>query len=153
MASTVLDQEPTAAIDQEREQLAEVDRLLEMRAPLELVADQGEHVQIPTTVQKLFHQLVHLLAQGHVVTLVPATRQLTTQQAADILNVSRPFLVQLLERGDIPFTRSGTHRRIRFEDLMAYKHTRDARQVEALNELAQLSQEFGLYGTQHNSAR
>ncbi|HEY7832450.1 MAG TPA: helix-turn-helix domain-containing protein [Ktedonobacterales bacterium] len=76
---------------------------------------------------------------------MPLNKELTTQEAADLLNVSRPFLIKLLEQGGVPFAKTGSHRRIRFSDLMAYKHRRDADRQRALARLTQMSQEVGLY--------
>jgi excisionase family DNA binding protein len=71
--------------------------------------------------------------------------RLTTQQAADFLNVSRPYLIGLLEADEIPYRRVGTHRRIRFEDLREYRRRDDLKRLQAADELTQLSQELGLY--------
>jgi excisionase family DNA binding protein len=71
--------------------------------------------------------------------------ELTTQEAADLLNVSRPFLIGLLENSQLPHHKVGTHRRVRFADLITYKRRRDAESEEALRELAVLSQEMKLY--------
>ena len=73
------------------------------------------------------------------------TCELTTQQAADMLNVSRPFLVKLLEEGKMPFTKTGTHRRVLFTDLMEYKQRRNAKRRETLAVITQLGQEMGDY--------
>jgi excisionase family DNA binding protein len=70
---------------------------------------------------------------------------LTTQQAADFLNVSRPYFIRLLEQGAIPHTKTGSHRRVRLDDVLAYKRQRDAERRRALDDLVALSQEMGLY--------
>ena len=90
-------------------------------------------------------EAVHLLAQGNGVRILPVTTELTTQQAADLLNVSRPFVVKLLETKQIPFHKAGTHRRIILKDLLSYKARRDAHAHEVLDELVAQAQELGLY--------
>jgi excisionase family DNA binding protein len=84
------------------------------------------------------------LADGNAVKVVPVHAELTTQEAADMLNVSRPHLVKLLEDGVLPFHRTGKHRRVRFADLMQYKDVRDRASEEAMAELARQAQESGM---------
>ena len=100
---------------------------------------------MPPSVYALLTRVVHELARGNAVTVVPIHAELTTQQAADLLNVSRPFLVKLLEAREIPFHRAGTHRRIRLDDLMAYRERRSRGRRTALAEMAREAQEMGLY--------
>ena len=82
---------------------------------------------------------------GPRVTVVPIGKELTTQQAADLLNVSRQYLVRLLDEGKVPFTKTGKHRRLRMEDVLAFKQTRDKDRKTALDRLTELSEEFGGY--------
>jgi len=93
----------------------------------------------------LLGQIVSQLTHGNAVRVASIHEELTTQEAADILNVSRPYLIKLLEEGTIPFVKTGTHRRIRFNDLMEYKRYRDVERTRAINEIAQFSQDAGLY--------
>jgi len=104
----------------------------------------GKPIELDESFLDLLREIVYALVQGQVVTVVSGERELTTQEAADILNVSRPFLVKLLDSKEVPYVKTGTHRRIRFSDLMKFKRIRDARRREGLTRLTQLSQELGL---------
>jgi excisionase family DNA binding protein len=93
-------------------------------------------------VTRLVLDLLRSIGKGEAGALVPFGAELSTQEAADLLNVSRPFLVKLIESGDLPHHEVGTHRRIRAEDLFAYKRRRDSERDEALSKLARLGQEI-----------
>lgn len=101
-------------------------------------------IQIPQAVVRMLVETLKQMAQGHAVTLIPIHSEITTQQAADLLNVSRPFLIKLLDEGQIPYKKVGRHRRIRFEDLMAFKHKDEREREAAFDEMVALSQELGL---------
>lgn len=103
-----------------------------------------EPVVLPAAAVRMLGALLAELAKGNAVTLMPHHAELTTQEAADLLNVSRPFLVGLLESGQLPYHKVGTHRRVLFADLMIYKRQRDAHSEAALQELAALSQDLKL---------
>ncbi len=97
----------------------------------------------PPIVELIFRTLVHI-ANGDAVTLVPFHAELTTQEAANFLNVSRPYLIQLLEKGMIPFRRVGRHRRILFEDIVKYKGKSKEKSRNALQELTEEAQDLDL---------
>lgn len=99
---------------------------------------------LPATAIRLLLDLLTEMAAGNAITLIPVHAQLTTQQAADVLNVSRPFLVSLLEQGKIPHVKVGTHRRILFEDLMRYKKEIDRERQKALDELIRESEKLNM---------
>ncbi|OKJ78533.1 helix-turn-helix domain-containing protein [Streptomyces sp. CB02460] len=105
---------------------------------------EREPLTLPREAVELLAGLLAHLGAGRGVSIVPSTAELTTQQAADILNVSRPFLIGLLEAGEIECRMVGTHRRITASSLMEYKQADDRRRREAADELSQLGQEMGL---------
>jgi excisionase family DNA binding protein len=105
-------------------------------------AGEEATIELPAGAVKLLQAILEDMASGRAVTIVPQNAELTTQQAADFLNVSRPFLVGLLEQKKLPFRLVGTHRRVRFEDVLRFKENTDAERRKVLDQLAAEAQEL-----------
>ena len=143
----VVERQPVVVSDAEAMAICDLDSSL-AKIPAGagcLVDPDGERIPVPASVHQLLATVVHELARGNAVTITPVHAELTTQQAADLINVSRPFLIHLLESGAIPFHRVGTHRRVRLQDVMAYGHARSQERRTALADMAREAQELGLY--------
>ncbi len=111
-----------------------------------LVSPDGRQIEISADLYGLLENMVRQIRRGNAVQIVTYNRDLTTQQAAEILNISRQYLIKLLERGAIPFTKTeGSHRRLRLHDVLEYRRRRTEQRRDSLNHLARASAEMGDY--------
>ena len=144
---------PVSAPAEQHEEVVALFRLLDRfararergAAGCRVVSPGGESIPIPDTVLFALERVAELLGRGDAITVVPVGKELTTQEAADILNVSRQYLVRLLDEGRIPCSRTGKHRRILVRDLLAFKGERDRNRRAALDRLTLLSEEVAGY--------
>jgi excisionase family DNA binding protein len=126
--------------------LLDLGRFLELHTePGLLLGPDGEQAPLPEEVYQILVQVVEALREGKVITIVPRTQRLTTQEAADFLGISRPTLVKLLEQGQIPYEQPGRHRRILFSDLLAYLERRGEERRAALDRMTEEASQAGLY--------
>lgn len=136
---------PIAMPNDEREQARELRELLES-GPAFVIGAKGDRREIPTHAHEVLKRAVALMLKGQAVSVVPVNRTLTTKAAADMLGVSRPFLVNLLKTGKIPFETVGTHRRVKYGDLLHYQSEQARIQRSALERMTRAAAELGLYG-------
>jgi len=151
MATELLERpEPIAPTEDESREAQETARRLApyLGGPLRVQILGDGHpqdiVSIPASALRLLARILTEMAEGNALTLIPIHAELTTQQAADLLGVSRPFVVKRIEGGEIPSRRVGTHRRVRFQDVMEYKHRTDAARRKTLEALAAQAQELDM---------
>ena len=136
--------EPIARPETDDSQIRELNRMLRLGSPA-LVGTDGKRMELPGTVFRLLRDIARNMQLGRAIVLVPENQQLTTQRAADLLGVSRPYLIKLVDSGEIRCHRAGSHRRIYLQDLTAYQKRRDVERHEALDRIAKEAFESGLY--------
>jgi excisionase family DNA binding protein len=145
---TTLLERPVLPSPQDAELALQASRMLaafrHADANLKVQLDDGKVLTLPRAATHLLHHLLTEMAQGNAVTIIPVHAELTTQEAADHLNVSRPYLVKLLNEGKIPFRMVGTHRRVKFSDLEDFRKQADETRRAAMDDLAAQSQELGM---------
>ncbi len=147
LARTVLPgkKEINAAVESGRQLAAFLSTKFETQR-IELIDETQQRavIELPTFALRLLGEILSELASGNTVKVVPIHAELTTQEGADILNVSRPHLVKMLDEGALPHTKTGRHRRIKFTDLMKYKEQREQASLAAMDELVAQAQELGM---------
>ena len=124
--------------------LLRLEALLQKAHP-KLVGIDGEEIYLPESIYQILRQVTPLLLQGKGVNLVSQDHYLSTQESANLLNISRPHLYRLLDKGEIAYTMIGSHKRIKIEDLLEYKAKRDEDRRETLSDLIETSQDLGFY--------
>lgn len=142
---TVPSKKDTALAEQSFEELSTF--IEKTKHPVLELQEKGRHgkqIAIPVSALRLLVNILAQMAKGNAVTLIPMHQELTTQEAADLLNVSRPYLVELLEQRKIPFRKVGTRRRILVNDLLHYKEKIDKARIKTLEELAEQAQELNM---------
>src|SRR6202453_1459687 len=142
---------PTLPTEMDASLARETSRLLAPRlrskAPLSFRigdAAKEETLQLPAPAVKMLVRILEEMARGNAVTLIPVHAELTTQEAADMLNISRPSLIQLLDEGKIEYRRVGTHRRVKFQSVIRYKRNAEEARRAALEDMAAYDQELGI---------
>ncbi len=140
------DEKEIAAAVESRRKLATFLSTKRETQRIEILDDElrPHSIQLPASALRLLDEILGELAMGNAVKVVPIHAELTTQEGADLLNVSRPHLVKLLDEHVIPHTKVGRHRRVKFADLMDYKQRRDAESRQAMDELAAQAQDLGM---------
>ena len=145
MVAPTLDREPIAAARAEREALEAIEEIAQSDGAMLVEPGTGRQVVLPKAARAVLLAAIHALRRGSRVSLIPVGASLTTQQAAELLNVSRPYLIRILEAGDLPYEMVGTHRRLDLDDVLRYRAHRTQRRRDALRRLSQEADELGIY--------
>jgi excisionase family DNA binding protein len=143
-APTLLDNviRPAPGEEKELERLRQqIGAIFHRQQSARLIGPDGETIELPSSAFHALELVVQAMARGQTITLVPHGKELTTQEAADLLHVSRPYLIGLLDEGVLPHHRVGTHRRLLIEDVLAYRERRAVERRRQLRELTRLSEE------------
>ena len=135
--------------DAESAEIQELYRLFLLQKAPALIGPDRESIPIPESIYNILLQVIGYMRQGKGVSVVPVMQELTTQQAANLLGVSRPFLIEILNRSEIPFHKTGTHRRIYLKDIMEYQKRRDLNRKRILGEIAKKAIAEGDYDTMY----
>ena len=144
MSASMLD--PISIPVSQQEQIHELQKLMRREGKASLVGRGGEPaLELPDAVYSLLLRILQNMQEGKAISIVPFMQDLTTQEAANFLGVSRPFFVRLLETGKLRFHKTGTHRRVYLKDLMEFREHRDQDKLDAINRMAQLEEDAGLY--------
>jgi excisionase family DNA binding protein len=127
------------------DQLAELAKVFAVPDHVALIDEHGNRTHIPEALFAHFARIVRLMSERKAIVMLPEDEAFTTQAAANYLGMSRQFLVNLLEKGEIPYHRVGTHRRVTFKDLLTYEKKRDKERREAMDRLTDEVAKAGLY--------
>jgi excisionase family DNA binding protein len=141
---SIVTQEPITLPLLEQQQVQDLERMLHLGIPA-LVSPSGERLNLPNTVYEVFTKVVELMAHGQSITLVPDKQVVTTQRAADLLGMSRPFFIKLLETGVMAHHRVGNQRRVYLRDVLEFARKRDEERQTALDRLSRDAFNAGLY--------
>jgi len=141
---SIATREPISLPPSEQKQIRNLARELDTGAPA-LLSSSGERLAVPKTVYEVLRRVVGLLAEGKSVALLPENQVVTTQRAADLLGMSRPFFIRLLETGAMAYHRVGNQRRVYLRDVLEFARKRDEERQSALDRLSRQAFEAGLY--------
>jgi excisionase family DNA binding protein len=145
--TVMLERGPVLAPETDTPEIRELAEVVQQdtHALSEVVGPRGQRLHLPDSVRQLLGALIVELAKGNAVSIVSRGREITTQEAADLLNVSRPYLVKLVDAGQLPCRRVGNRRRVPLEAVLAYRARELQRQEALLSNLTQEAQEMGFY--------
>jgi excisionase family DNA binding protein len=129
---------------QDADVIRDVDRVLQL-GPTQLIGRHGEHANISVALQNVLLEIVRGLKDGRSLVLLPEEKQLTTQQAGELLGMSRPYVIRMLDAGEMPYHLVGKHRRVLLRDVLAYAKRRAAARRAALDQMARDAYQAGLY--------